>query len=179
MSEHQIEIHDIMDINVVVSSFNRMLCEPREIIPREIIDAKFSILFVVATAIYYQSVGLEHFTQEKLQNEEVLQLAGKITHQLDPDLSLKDATRGFLKIRTMDHKTHSKQVDKAYGHPDNPIKKDDLVKKFMDCVDKAVKKIPGKHLEKALEYLMNLEEILDIREIMTCFSGKNSVSKPI
>ena len=114
-------------------------------------------------------MGLDHFTLQRLKNENVLQLARKTRYDVDPSLGLREATRGFLEIKTKDNKTYSKQVDQAYGHPDNPISEDDLVKKFMDCAGKAVKKIPEKHLEQAIKRIMRLEEIEDMREIMVCF----------
>lgn len=171
MSEYSIDINDIVDILVVVSSFNRMLCEPMEVkmAPKAVIDAKFSIPFSLATALCYKSVDLDHFTPQRLKNENVLQLARKTRYDLDPDLGLREATRGFLEIKTKDNKTYSKQVDQAYGHPENPISEDDLVKKFMDCANKAVKKIPEKHLQKTVKYIMALEAVEDIREIMDCF----------
>jgi len=171
ISEHAIDINDIIDIRVVVSSFNRMLCEPMEVkmAPKAVIDAKFSIPFSLATALYYKSVGLNHFTPQRLKNENVLQLAQKVRYDLDPDIGLREATRGFLEIKTKDNKTFSKHVDQAYGHPENPISEDDLVNKFMDCASRVVKKIPEKHLEKAVKYIMTLEAVEDIREIMVCF----------
>jgi len=171
MSDYSMDTNDIVDMRVVVSSFNRMLCEPMEVkrAPRAVIDAKFSIPFTLATALYYKRVGLDHFTPQRLKNEDVLQLARKTRYDVDPDLGLRDATRGFLEIKTKDNKVFSKQVDHAYGNPENPINEDDLIKKFMDCAKKAVKKIPEKHLEKAVKYILALEEIEDIREIMVCF----------
>ncbi|MFC1864095.1 MmgE/PrpD family protein [Thermodesulfobacteriota bacterium] len=171
MSDYFMDTNDIVDMRVVVSSFNRMLCEPMEVktAPKAVIDAKFSIPFTLATALYYKRVDLDHFTPQRLMNEDVLQLARKTRYDVDPDLGLRDATRGFLEIRTKDNKIFSKQVDHAYGNPENPIKEDDLINKFMDCAKKAVKKIPEKHLEKAVKYIMTLETVGDIREIMDSF----------
>lgn len=171
MYSHSIDANDIKDISVVVSSFNKMLCEPIEVktAPKTTIDAKFSIPFSLATALHYKNVSLDHFTPQGLQNDNVRQLARKIRYDVDPALGLKEATKGLLEIKTKDNKIYSKQVDQAYGHPDNPISEDDLIKKFIDCANKAVKKIPEKDLEKAVKYIMSLEEIEDVRKIMVCF----------
>lgn len=171
VSEHTIDIDDILDIRIVVSSFNRMLCEPLEVklAPKAVIDAKFSLPFSIATALYYKNVGLDHFTPQRLKNKNVLRLAQKTRYDVDVNLGLREATQGFLEIKTKANKTFSKQVDKAYGHPENPISEDDLVKKFMDCAGKAVKKIPEKHLKKLVKYIMTLEAVEDIRDIMAYF----------
>jgi 2-methylcitrate dehydratase PrpD len=177
LKEHALDLNDIADIRVIVSSFNRMLCEPEHVkkAPQTVIDAKFSIPFTVATALYNKEVGLEHFTPKRLKDENVLQLAQKIRYDLDPGLGLREATRGFLEIKTKDNKTYAKRVDRAYGHPDKPISKEDLVKKFMDCVDKAVKSIPMIQLEKAAKDIMTLEEVEEIDGIVGLFQGKNNL----
>jgi 2-methylcitrate dehydratase PrpD len=171
MSSHSIDTDGIVDICVVVSSFNKMLCEPIEVktAPKAVIDAKFSIPFSIATALYYKGVGLEHFTPKSLKNENVINLAQKIRYEVDPDLGLKDATRGFLEIKMKNGKIYSKRIDQAYGHPDNPISEDDLIKKFIDCANKAVKKISENDLDKVLKYIKALEEVEDIRKVMACF----------
>ena len=168
LKEHAPVPDDIVDVRVIVSSFNRMLCEPEKIkkAPQTVIDAKFSIPFTVATALYHKEVGLKHFTPERLKDEDVLQLAQKIRYDLDPGLGLRDATRGFLEIKTKNNQTYAKRIDQAYGHPDNPISQKGLVAKFMACADKAKTKIPEKKLKEAAKCILALEEIKDIRQML-------------
>jgi 2-methylcitrate dehydratase PrpD len=169
LREYALDSDDIIDVRVIVSSFNRMLCEPEHVkkAPQTGIDAKFSIPFTVATALYHKEVGLAHFTPERLKDQNVLQLAQKIRYELDPDLGLRDATQGFLEIRTKDNQTYAKRIDQAYGHPDNPISQEALVEKFMACANKARTKMPEKKLKEAVKYILALEEIKDIRQVVT------------
>jgi 2-methylcitrate dehydratase PrpD len=168
LNEHAPDPDDIVDIRVIISSLNRMLCEPENVkkAPQTVIDAKFSIPFTVATAIYYKEVGLEHFTPERLKDEKVLQLAQKIRYDLDAGLGLRNATRGFLEIKTKDNKTYAKRIDEAYGHPDNPVFCKDLVEKFMSCAAKAKTKIPEEKLKEIVKRILALEELKDIRQIV-------------
>ena len=48
LREHALNLNDIADIRVIVSSFNRMLCEPEHVrkAPQTVIDARFSIPFI-------------------------------------------------------------------------------------------------------------------------------------
>ena len=167
LKENALAPDDIVDVRVVISSFNRMLCEPEDVkkAPQTVIDAKFSIPFTVATALYYKEVGLEHFTPDRLKDQNVQQLAQKIRFDVNPDLGLKDATRGYLEIRTKDNQTYAKRIDRAYGHPDNPVSRKALVAKFMSCADKAKKKIPEEKLKELVKHILALEEIKDIRQI--------------
>jgi 2-methylcitrate dehydratase PrpD len=171
LKEHAPDPDDIADIRVIVSSFNRMLCEPENVkkAPQTVIDAKFSIPFTVATALYHKEVGLAHFTPERLKDQNVLKLAQKIRYELDPDLGLRDATRGFLEIRTKDNKTYAKRIDQAYGHPDNPVSQKGVVEKFMACADKARIKIPEQKLKAAAKCILALEDVKDIRQVVTLF----------
>ena len=168
LKEHAPDPDDIVDVRVVVSSFNRMLCEPENVkkAPQAVIDAKFSIPFTVATALRHKEVALEHFTPERLKDEKVLQLAQKIRYDLDPSLGLRDATRGFLEIRTRANRTYAKRIDEAYGHPDNPVSYKDLVEKFMSCADKAKTKVPEKNLKEIVKRILALEELKDIRQLV-------------
>ncbi|MBN1848086.1 MAG: MmgE/PrpD family protein [Deltaproteobacteria bacterium] len=168
IDEENVRPEDISDIRVIVSSFNQMLCEPLEVKrnPQAVIDAKFSIPFVLATALVYGNVTLDHFVPESLKDDKVLRLAQKIRYELDASLGLREATRAFLEIKTRDNMILTKQIDQAYGHPDHPISKEALVKKFMDCAAKAVKKIPENHLEKVVELILGLEELKDIRKVV-------------
>jgi 2-methylcitrate dehydratase PrpD len=148
-----------------------MFCEPEHVkkAPQTVIDAKFSIPFTVATALYNKEVGLEHFTPERLKDKNVLQLAQKIRYDLDPGLGLRETTRGFLEIKTKDNKTYAKRVDRAYGHPDNALSQKAVVAKFMSCADKAKTRIPEERLRKVSKCILSLEEIKDIRQIVELF----------
>ena len=171
LKEYAPDPGDITDIRIIVSSFNQMLCEPENVkkAPQTVIDAKFSIPFTVATALCHAEVGLEHFTPERLKDKDVLQLAQKVRYELDTDLGLRGATRGFLEIRTKDNKTYVKRIDRAYGHPDNPISPKSVVAKFMACADKARTKIPEKKLKEAVKCILALEDVKDIRQVVTLF----------
>jgi 2-methylcitrate dehydratase PrpD len=154
-------------IRVVVSSFNRMLCEPETAkkIPQTAIDAKFSIPFTVATALCHHDVALKHFTPERLQDDEVLALAQKVTYELNPEWGLREATQGQLEIYTCDGMTYSKHIKQAYGHPERPLSQADLAAKFIACAENAAIKIPRAKLKAAWESILELEKLADMREL--------------
>ena len=59
----------------------------------------------------------------------------------------------------------SKKIPFAYGHPQNPISKQDLFKKFRDCARYSIKPLAGEKVEKIINTLENLEEVEDMREV--------------
>jgi len=153
-------------IKIVVNPVNKMLCEPLESkqAPVTAIDAKFSLPFAIATALHYGQVRLEHFTSQALTNPEVLEMARQITYQVDSEATLKEATRGFLQMNTKNGSL-SRQVDFAYGHPQNPMSREALILKFMDCTKHSAQRIPERNLEQVVELILNLEQIENISEI--------------
>ncbi len=157
---------DVQAIRIVVSPVNKMLCEPLESRqnPRTAIDAKFSLPFVVATALLYGEVTLDRFTPQALADQDVLEIARKVTYEVDTGLTLKEAVRGFVQLSTRSD-TLSKRVDYPYGHPENPISQEALVSKFMACAKHSVRRIPKERLNEIVELTWNLEEVEDIREI--------------
>jgi 2-methylcitrate dehydratase PrpD len=166
VSESSLAPSDIVGIKVVVSPVNKMLCEPEDSKkkPATAIDAKFSIPFVLATALLHGGVRLDHFTPQALADQDVLQMAGKVTYEVDSGLTLKEAVRGFVQIHTEDA-TLSRRVDLPYGHPQNPISQEALVAKFMDCTKHSATQLSEKRLEEVVELIGNLEEVEDVREI--------------
>jgi 2-methylcitrate dehydratase PrpD len=157
---------DVEAIKVVVSPVNIMLCEPLEgkQNPVTAIDAKFSLPFVVATALLYGRVTLDHFTPQALAEQDVLEVARKVTYEVDTGLSLKEAVRGFLQIDTR-NETLSKRVDFPYGHPRNPISQEALVSKFMDCAKHSARRISKRKLNEIVGLILNLEQVENVCEI--------------
>jgi 2-methylcitrate dehydratase PrpD len=163
---HNLKPSDVEAIKVVVSPVNEMLCEPLESKqnPVTAIDAKFSLPFVVATALLYGRVTLDHFTPQALADQDVLEVARKVTYEVDTGLTLKEAVRGFLQISTR-NETLSKRVDFPYGHPKNPISQEALVLKFIDCAGHSARRISKRRLGEIVESTSNLEQVENIREI--------------
>jgi len=163
---HDLMPDDVAAIKVVVSPVNEMLCEPlgRKRNPVTAIDAKFSLPFVVATALVYGRVALDHFMPQALADQDVLKVARKVTYEVDTGLTLKEAVRGFLQINTRGG-ILSERVDFPYGHPENPISQEALVSKFMDCAEHSARRISKGKLNQIVELIASLEQVEDVCEI--------------
>lgn len=157
---------EVQGIKIVVSPVNKMLCEPEESkkSPATAIDAKFSLPFVIATALLRGSVRLDDFTPRALVDKDVLEMARKVSYEVDAGLTLKEAVQGSVQIDTGNGSV-SRSVDWPYGHPQNPISQEALVYKFMDCANHSAKRISDKGLNEVVELVVNLEQVEDVREI--------------
>jgi 2-methylcitrate dehydratase PrpD len=167
LEEHPLKPVEIKKINLTVNSLNKMLCEPLENKknPVTAIEAKFSLPFTVATAVVHGKVTFDHFSSRALSDPAVLELARKVSYQVDESLSLRQATQGFLQIETENGRAYLKKCEFACGHPDNPMSDEAFVSKFMDCANHSTKKFSKRTLNKIVALILNLEEIKDISEL--------------
>ena len=167
VNTHDIKPADIEDIKLIISPtpLNRVLCEPleRKQSPRTAIDAKFSIPFVIAVAVVHRGVTLNHFTLQGLRDPTGLEVARRITYEVDSKLG---ATQGLIQIKA-GHKVMSSKIPEfAYGHPTNPISQELLVAKFVDCAGHSAKQISREDLENVVQLILHLEDVSNIGEIL-------------
>jgi 2-methylcitrate dehydratase PrpD len=171
--EYDITAEEVENIIVGLASWNyHLLCEPAEVKsnPRNIVDAQFSIPYVVATAIVDRKVVIDNFTDAAIKRPDVLELTKKITCRIDPEIDQTTVgspitTGAKVEIEMKDGNMYSKQVDVPKGNPKNPMAPHEFQAKFQDCARHAVRILPKQNIESAIEMLTNLEEVDDVSRI--------------
>ncbi|MBI2859020.1 MAG: MmgE/PrpD family protein [Chloroflexi bacterium] len=169
VNEHDIQPEAIKKITVYVGEEALALCQPLEVRqkPTTTMDAKFSIPFSVAVALVHRKVGIGHFTLENLKDRRVLSVAAKVVPRFGAEFESGRGTRpSRVEIETIDGRTYSKHVDYPLGFPGRPMKWDDLVAKFEDCVSYAAKPIALANVRKAVGMIDSLEELRDASQII-------------
>ena len=73
---------------------------------------------------------------------------------------------GKVGITTKNGQTFTKRVDVPYSHHHNPIKFEDLVAKFRDCLALAPRPISAQDTERVIDMILHLEDVSDIRDIL-------------
>lgn len=100
--------------------------------PDTIRKAKFSIPFVIALVLLKGSAGYFDFTQENLDNPEIIQLA-RLTEVYE-DKEINDAfpakRTAVVEIELDSGESLSRQVDIPRGMPENPLSQAELLEKF-------------------------------------------------
>ena len=135
--------------------------------PANTIDAQFSIPWAVATAVSKRKVTMEHYTDAAIHSKDVLEVAGKVKIEVDPEPSpthVVDPAR--VSIITTDGSVYFKQVDHALGSPEFPLTFSECSEKFIDCASHANKEFPEKNIKSAVELIEQLENVDDVREII-------------
>jgi 2-methylcitrate dehydratase PrpD len=170
MREHHIHADDVEGVKIIGgTSHTQLLSEPIESKrkPQTSIDAKYSIPFTVAVAVTKGNVSLRDFTPESLKATSVLRMAEKISYQYVPEIADKrEKELPSVQIKTKTGNVYSMHEKILYGDPEKPICKEDLIKKFKDCISFSVIPIPPDNIEKVIEMVGKLEEVDDVSRIM-------------
>jgi 2-methylcitrate dehydratase PrpD len=146
-----------------------LLCTPPEKkrTPASVVDAQFSVFWTVATALTRGKPLIRDFSQEALQNREIIDFIKKIKAELDPGLGTPDRpAAGRLKITTKSGEIYELQIDHASGGPENPLSFDDCAEKFRQCAQYSAKPLNPDEQLKVIEMVRSLEKVTDISEII-------------
>ena len=130
--------------------------------PQTAAEARFSIPFVVATALLYGSVRLAAFTPERLANTDLRALMQRIKLSVDPVLDAafpgQRAARVVIRSRQGQEASHLQPTRK--GDPDLPLTDGDLDDKFMELASPVMGDTRAGAL---LQQLWHLEQRQDLR----------------
>lgn len=176
-SEHSLRAEEIERIDVFSGEMCRELCRPVDVaagqVPRTTSDAKRSIPFNVAVAALKGRVAFQDFTAEGLRDPAVLRVAEKVRWVSAPELDEESFAKkgnqlppGKVAVTDGRGRTFTKRTDFPYGHHLNPIRSEDLVEKFRDCLAFSPRPVPAQDRERVIEMILGLETVPDVREIL-------------
>lgn len=160
MRDHGLAVSDISEIRVFVGDYHQLMCEPldQRRTPSTLVDAKFSLPYLVAVAAVRREMGLRDFTQEALEHPEVMAVARRIVPVPDAALDWKlELPAGRVEIVTCDGRRFERVGTGIPGSVEAPMNWDDLVAKFKDCASFAARPIASTSIEKAHALAARLE----------------------
>jgi 2-methylcitrate dehydratase PrpD len=128
------------------------------------VNAQFSIPYVVAVCILDGALGPKQLTEKRMGDQALLDLAGKVTVQMDEELNkiYPEKTASRVEIVLTDGRRLFKQIDIPKGDPRDPMEAADLAEKVRFFAG-------GRNRDKTeliIEMILNLENIPDIRELI-------------
>jgi len=135
-----------------------------------IVDAEFSIPYCMAVLMYEPEPGPNWYTEDKLKDPEILELAGKVKAE-GPVVMLNKAFILFregeyphvsVEVKTKDGRLLKEDVPFPKGHPRNRMTVDEYKDRFRRAASFTLK--PDK-IEAATEKILKLEEVEDVSEI--------------
>jgi len=128
--------------------------------PKTGLEGKFSAEYCIARALLDGKVGLQDFTDERVNQTEVRQIMQNVKRQIDPDMNMLASTTN---IKLKDGRQLSQHIEVSKGWPQNPLSREELVAKYKDCA-KLV--LSSGDIARSVELLENLEAVLDVTELM-------------
>jgi 2-methylcitrate dehydratase PrpD len=167
-SKHDIALEQIKEIIAYGGHSVYDLSQPPEVKrhPRTIIDAQFSVPWVVATALVGGKVTVDDFTDEAIKRREILQIAEKVNGKLVPEMDRHGVGPGGVIIKMKDGTEYREEVEHCLGSVERPMTFQDITKKFRDCAAFARKALPAETVEKVIEMVGRLEKLDDAAEII-------------
>lgn len=120
--------------SVEVATYEPALAVAGNFTPRTAAEARFSIPFVVATALIYGSVRLSAFTPERLADPLIRQLMERIRLSIEPTLDANFPGQRAASLRfTTKNGQHAQYLQPTRkGDPEQPLTDAELSEKFME-----------------------------------------------
>ena len=161
--EHNIKPEQIERVQVLFPRFE-YVNRPQ---PRSGLDGKFSIQYTTLIALLDGEVGVDSFTNERLQAPDVVAMLPKVELTFDDSIPFdKLKMHVVVNIWLKDGRQLSRRVDKIPGWPGKfgkPITRQQRHKKFFSCTRRVLEE---KGANRMLELVENLDALNDVTEIM-------------
>jgi 2-methylcitrate dehydratase PrpD len=130
------------------------------------VDAQFSAQYCIANALVRGASNLDHFRAEEVGDPEVLGLVPRIKVLSDPGLDNQGRTSADLTVVTTEGRTYSKRLDVAPGNPSNPLKEEEHLSRFQDCMNYTETPLPPDQATQLLDAIQALDEVEDVQTLM-------------
>lgn len=135
--------------------------------PRTGLEGKFSMEFCIALALTEKKVSIEHFVDEKVNDQSIRELIAKTKVYVHPDLKDHYLTSGaVLEVRMKGGEVLSARVDVAKGHPKNPMTTEELLEKYLDCTGLVLSRDLAK---RTSDMILDFAELPSVEPLMECF----------
>lgn len=148
--QHGFSARDIE--RIIVATYSPAIAVAGNANPTTAPEARFSIPFVVATALMHGSVRLAAFEQERLTSPALRELMARVQLQVEPALDAKfpGQRSAQVTIRLRDGKEYSMLQPTRKGDPDMPLTDGELNGKFTELALPVIGEDRSKTLSAAL-----------------------------
>jgi 2-methylcitrate dehydratase PrpD len=142
-----------------------LVCEPADakITPRTRYDGKFSLFFTVAAMLADGTVDTSTFTEAKIKNSKILELAKRVKYSADSSIDYPRLIPGKVLIKTKNGATYEFKVDTTPGGPEYPMTKEEHTLKFKSLASTFLNE---RATEAIIQTIDRLEELENVRNLM-------------
>ena len=100
--------------------------------------AKFSLPYLLAVMFVKGRASLAEFTDEAARDPQALEVAGKVTYELDPTIDYPRQFIGHVAVQLRDGRRLEERQDHPRGGPDFPMSREQIEAKFLGNASLAV-----------------------------------------
>jgi 2-methylcitrate dehydratase PrpD len=169
VTRHDLKAEDIEEIRVYVGDYQQIMCSPLESrrAPATLVDAKFSLPFLVAVAAVGRDVRISDFTGNALKDPQVLAIARKVVPVPDATFDWKfELPLGRVEILTTDGRKLELVGTDVPGSSQAPLPWEDISRKFGECASVAAVPPSVAQIAKVREMARHLESLDDATELL-------------
>jgi 2-methylcitrate dehydratase PrpD len=129
--------------------------------------AKLTIPFVVAVALIRGTVFITDFSDERLRETAVHELAGRINVVQDPTIKDENISVPLrVRIRLKNGAEHELTLDQVLGHPDKPLSREQHLEKFRACWAEGAARLPASNRDRLVDLVDGLERAPSVDELI-------------
>lgn len=162
---------DYREIESILAKVNKytikVLTIPEEtkFTPKTVVDAQFSLPYVIACGLVKGKESINEFTDETICDPEVLKLARKVKWELDPEAEsvYPKYWPSTLEVTMKDGRKFSIHVDHSKGSVENPVTWGEAVDKFRFMTDGA---LSAEQMDRIIDICSRLETLQTLDELI-------------
>jgi 2-methylcitrate dehydratase PrpD len=169
VADHGITPEEIAKILVYVGDYHELMCQPlaSRRAPSTLVDAKFSLPFLVAVAAVHRSVRIADLSAEGLRSPEVLDVARKVEPVADASLNWDlDLPSGRVEIVLRNGQRLVRTGHPVPGGAEAPMSWQDLGQKFADCASSAHAAPEGPQIRQIVHAAHHMEDVGDVVQLI-------------
>ena len=134
--------------------------------PQTSYGAKFSLPYSLACMLVRGKAGLEEFSEETIQDQEILRLAAKVSYELDPSIDYPRHFSGHVRIRMKDGRAFEENQPHPRGGLEDPLPPAEIEAKFHANASLALGRKKAEQIVAAVKNIETLEAITDLTRLL-------------
>jgi 2-methylcitrate dehydratase PrpD len=146
---------------VEIRTYSTAVTRPHRYAPLNILDAQFSYPYIIAVAILEGAVMPWQFTEEKIRDPRIHEMAKKVFVVEDPEMTelYPDKWPAMVTIKMNNDRKYDCRVDLAKGEPENPLTNEELHNKFVSLATTVINEEKIDRIIKMVSKLQELDEL--------------------
>ena len=165
MAREEFRAAEVENIRVEAPPLAGIMTDPE---PPNMLAAKFSLPYAVATAVIHRDTSVTAFYPERLHDPETLSLSRRVAVTSDPEMDLRryDYPAARVAVSLRDGRTLTESVTAHHGDHQDPASRQELLDKFSFLTREVLSQDHRRQVIEAVENLDTLENVRDLTALL-------------